>query len=280
MPQHPFFRPIQPAALLLALALPWAAAPAGAFEDAGFGDGTLVDDYGDYFYPQPDGSYLDTYGNPYDPAADAYATEAFSGDETGDPFDADADLLDLDPLPGFGLDGDPGDPPFADDDPYGDLPADDFDPDDLQSDRAPEGLDPNPDAQDGLARETDDQPETPPMYMDVGSGYLDIDPIDPLLGRDQTPAGTASTDDPGPSPDDFMDRGDPGFGAAPSLTQEDYRTLRFRERYFETDQDLVPTGSEDLGSAPLTYDEALEERVHGDLIDSDQDLERLDPFSR
>ncbi len=58
------------------------------------------------------------------------------------------------------------------------------------------------------------------------------------------------------------------------------RTLRFRERYFATAQDLVPTGSEDLGSAPLTYDEALEERVHGDLIDSDQDLERLDPFNR
>lgn len=88
-------------AFAVALVLPVAA---DTLRDAGFGDGSLIDSNGDFFYPQPDGTYLDTYGNFFVPGeSDTIDTGGDAVGETGSrgrfddrygPADGTADGLD------------------------------------------------------------------------------------------------------------------------------------------------------------------------------------------
>ncbi len=62
--------------LCCSLLLVWASTAATTLRDSGYGDGSLVDRGGNYYYPQPDGSYLDPYGSRYHPLGDGVYADA------------------------------------------------------------------------------------------------------------------------------------------------------------------------------------------------------------
>jgi len=62
--------------LCCALLLVWASTAATALRDSGYGDGSLVDHDGNYYYPQPDGSYMDPYGASFYPLGDGVYADA------------------------------------------------------------------------------------------------------------------------------------------------------------------------------------------------------------
>jgi hypothetical protein len=59
-----------------ALLLIWASTAATTLRDSGYGDGSLVDRGGNYYYPQPDGSFMDPYGASYHPLGDGVYGDA------------------------------------------------------------------------------------------------------------------------------------------------------------------------------------------------------------
>lgn len=133
--------------LTLALALP---AAGDTLRDAGYGDGSLIDSNGDYFYPQSDGTYLDTYGNLFipgdndtietgldNPIADDYLNDPSNSDD----WDAESG--------GDGMTG---------------LTEGGFG----QRRRGPEPTQGAPGAPTSYR-------DLPGMYMDTGSGYLELD---------------------------------------------------------------------------------------------------------
>ena len=62
--------------LILSLLLNLNCAAGAELRDAGYGDGSLVDSYGNYYYPQPNGGYMDTYGAAFDAVGDGLYSDA------------------------------------------------------------------------------------------------------------------------------------------------------------------------------------------------------------
>ncbi|WP_295582205.1 hypothetical protein [uncultured Lamprocystis sp.] len=58
------------------LLLIWTGTAATTLRDSGYGDGSLVDRDGNYYYPQPDGSFMDPYGASYHPLGDGVYADA------------------------------------------------------------------------------------------------------------------------------------------------------------------------------------------------------------
>ena len=234
--------------LTLFLAFP---AAGDTLRDAGFDDGSLIDSNGDYFYPQPDGTFLDTYGNFYVPG--------------------DADTIDT------GLDN-----PMGDDD-LEDLANPDEYPDGLTG--LSEGR-PAPDARAGSRARNPNavnpgdptaRGERPGMYMDVGSGYLELDtppdwtgqPLDEDLstggdGMDGEPAAISDFAPAGPG----MSMGDRNAGET-----------RYRQDYLGSQAGEIPKGLVDP-NAPGGYEDALRARKHLEVLGPDRDYKPLIPFDR
>jgi len=234
--------------LTLALTFP---AAGDTLRDAGFDDGSLVDSNGDYFYPQPDGTYLDTYGNFYVPG--------------------DADTIDT------GLENPRGD---------GDL-EDLVDPDGY-----PDGLtglsdgDPARDARTGSRTrnrsagnpgDRNDRVERPGMYMDVGSGYLELDTPQDWTGQpfneDLSPSGDGMPGEPA-AMSDFAPAG-PGM----SMGERNASEARYRQDFLGNQAGEIPKGLVDP-HAPGGYEDALRARKHLEVLGPDRDYKPLIPFDR
>jgi len=78
-------------------------ASAQALRDSGYGDGSLVDRSGNYYYPQPDGHYLDAYGSSFAPLDDGVTYADAIGNQidigTSLPFGSATSSTDTKPVP-------------------------------------------------------------------------------------------------------------------------------------------------------------------------------------
>lgn len=180
--------------LVLALLLGGLTASAQDLRDAGYGDGSLVDTDGQYYYPQPDGSYLDVYGATFRPLGDGLYS-----DPLGNLLDAGPDGDDTAPDNSAPLDqrtanrglNNPRNP-WASSDP---LPTvrdqrtgDDWLANDGAAARVPIGT-----TRRGQTGSTGGTGAFGSMYLDdVGDGYLELDPeavaADPRLAEPERPS--------------------------------------------------------------------------------------------
>jgi hypothetical protein len=234
--------------LALVLAFP---AAGDTLRDAGFGDGSLIDSNGDYFYPQPDGTYLDTYGNFYVPGdADTIDTGFDNPLENGDL----EDLSNPDWYPD-GLTG----------------PSDGGRARDARS--GTRAQNPNPDNPADPA----DRGERPGMYMDVGSGYLELDTppdwTDQPLNEDLSTGGDGMAGEPAPI-SDFATAG-PGM----SMGDRNASEGRYRQDFLGNQSGEIPKGLMDP-HAPGSYEDALRARKHLEVLGPDRDYKPLIPFDR
>lgn len=179
------------------------AAAAGApLRDAGYGDGSLIDARGNYYYPQPDGSYLDTYGTAYTAIEDG-----LYGDALGNLIDAGPLAVvpgrAAGPAPTMGPAGAASDPQdqAAPQDPGGTTAA-------PPTDHALGPPDTDPHFGHGHG-------ELGPRYLeDVGDGYLAIDPGE--LAADPRLSAPPRTDGKPPEPFPDQDLTGPGIPDSPS----------------------------------------------------------------
>ncbi|HYN79587.1 MAG TPA: hypothetical protein VES73_17535 [Lamprocystis sp. (in: g-proteobacteria)] len=70
------FHPTATLIPILLMLLACQGAEAQALRDSGYGDGSLVDAHGQYYYPQSGGGYLDSYGSSYEPSGDGTFSDA------------------------------------------------------------------------------------------------------------------------------------------------------------------------------------------------------------
>jgi len=143
------------------LLLVWASTGATTLRDSGYGDGSLVDRGGNYYYPQPDGSFMDPYGASYHPLGDGVYADAIGNRiEDGRPPEAL-----------------PADQPR---DPYGTPARVQGSAPDAGAWPSEQGHDPAPARPDTLPLDRDDHAGNAlfgPMYLeDAGDGYLEITP--------------------------------------------------------------------------------------------------------
>lgn len=151
--------------------------------DSGYGDASLIDPSGQYYYLQPDGSYMDVYGSTYQPLGDGRYTDALGNQLDAGPAaaaNAPADQPPSDPAP---MPDATAPTDQAHDWPGGD-PLDSAVPvDGARAVQAPPD-DASPDA----AAQPQDDTEVDSRYLsEVGDGYLKIDPreiaADPRLAK-------------------------------------------------------------------------------------------------
>ncbi len=172
-----------PLPLLLALLLPTGAGGVD-LRDAGYGDGSLVDSSGNYYYPQPNGGYLDTYGAAFNPLGDGLYSDALGNTIKVDPALAgpagpNRATAEDTPAPGLRrgtVDRDPS--------------------------RAPAGAD-QPNARSDATPDAGPSDFGPRYLEDVGDGYLNLTPDEP---PPQSP------------PESPQDRARPAIGPAPGTS--------------------------------------------------------------
>lgn len=158
--------------LLLVIMLP---AAAERLKDSGYGDGSLVDEQGSYYYPQPDGSYMDSDGRYLTPGEPGVLQDEAGGtlllSPESDAFASTRWKLSIEPAP-EGSDAETG-------------PADNADRDgqiDAENEPAVSAGEPSPAAAGGAEGDIEARIRAATregLYMDVGTGYLDVgDPWD------------------------------------------------------------------------------------------------------
>ncbi len=160
------------------LLLVWASTGATTLRDSGYGDGSLVDRGGNYYYPQPDGSFMDPYGASYHPLGDGVYADAIGNR-----------IVDGRP-PQARPAGQPRDP-------YGTpMRVEDSAPD-AGAWPSEQGHDPVPARPDPLPVDRADHADNAlfgPMYLeDAGDGYLEITPASLAADPRLTPAPQSSS---------------------------------------------------------------------------------------
>lgn len=195
---------------LLPPALLCLTAAATQLHDAGYGDDSLVDSSGHYYYPQPDGGYMDAYGSTYSAIGDGRYTDALgnqleAGTDAAAPLSTDSPTTDTEPgteaTPGAGAPPDPA------------------------SRKAPRGRAdasaPAAETPDGASSQWKATGDFGSRYLeDVGDGYLKIDPreiaADPRLAE---PEGAPARGDKGvrrAQPIQGFETSDPDWRSAPT----------------------------------------------------------------
>jgi hypothetical protein len=270
--------------LALALALP---AAGDTLRDAGFGDGSLIDSHGDYFYPQPDGTYLDTYGGLYVPGGADTIDNDFNhpvrdygfGERDNPDWGQDADTDGLTDLHRRGSGPDDRGRSWTWD---GNGDGTDRDLLEYPGTDEPRAFDAVPDSARSAAAAQALTPafgrELPGMYMDVGTGYLELDmpddgfdqPVeDALTGSEVTGGERAGISSFAP------------VSPMPSTGDYNPRAAMYRKKYFGNETGEVPKGLMDP-DAPPSYEDALRSRarVHDEVLGPNRDYKPLIPFDR
>ena len=287
-------RPNTLGALAAAMLLFPLVASSGGLRDAGYGDGTLIDEWGDYVYPQSDGTYLDINGNLYLPSAG----DDFGPDDLGaaDDLDGFADGLLDDPLT-----IDPWAEPAAPRDytrldtfasPRSDPLADPVSFDDAGTDV---GLEPWS-AEQGLASETDPSARLPSSlggdtrpglapeltedgrYLNVGTGYLDVGAAyqaPDLVSSDMPDPGLLDSQHGTALDPSVPTVFDPIFSDRPGDASSSGDPIAWGEPGYRTslpDTEVeIPTGTE-IERDVLRLHEARQNRIHADEVVSPGDL--------
>ena len=205
---------------LLPPALLCLTAAATELRDSGYGDDSLVDSSGHYYYPQPNGGYMDAYGATYSAVGGGLYTDALGnlldvGTEAAAPSSADAPTPDTDPgtapIPGAGA------PPAQTQDNERDP-----DPASRQASRgSADASTPAAATADGDSSQSKATGDFGSRYLeDVGDGYLKIDPreiaADPRLAE---PDGGPADGGKGvrrAEPAQGLEASDPDWGSAPT----------------------------------------------------------------
>lgn len=293
--------------LIATLILPLPALSDG-LRDAGYGDGSLIDSNGDYFYPRGNGTYLDTYGNLYIPGQDAaYQDDPDSlGDydhAAGHDWDADSrtgayrypEMDDREGHDGYSGYTDPRTevptwesewdrdrartPAPVSYDPYNrtwskDSVPRDTAPWDTHSGR----IDTAEDAARGLDLDRDAMSDA---YMDVGSGYLEFDSASTGYGiPTDAPALDATIGTRGGYPESPFGGPTEHLGG-PSQSSFEYNPglANYKRKYFGGDTDQIPKG---LFTPDDTsrFEDAMRTRIHEEDIGPGQDFNPLLPFGQ
>jgi len=183
-------------------------AAATELRDSGYGDDSLVDSSGHYYYPQPNGGYMDAYGATYSAIGGGLYTDAL-----GNLLDVGTEAAEPGTEPTRGPDAPPAQTQDDERDPD---PASRKTPRDAADARRPAAK--RPDGESSQSTATGDFGS---RYLeDVGDGYLQIDPreiaADPRLAE---PEGAPARDGKGvrrAQPVQGFQTSDPDWGSAPT----------------------------------------------------------------
>lgn len=243
---------LTPSTLMLLFVLP---AMAEDLIDSDYGDGSLVDQTGEYYYPQADGTYMDAYGNRLSP------------DSPGQLVDPLGHVLDLSPdSEAFATSrwktALPSDPPYDDSDLRG-VPDRSITPWSDATDRGADGLRApasrrrgSDDGQKDDTRSQIAESVRKGIYMDVGTGYLDVGDS----------WGETEASQPRPTTPDV-----PADWSAP--TRPPWASQPYPQAASE-----IPKGLSDIDGQP-TVEEALIQRVHEDTPTTSRIHDPLRPFA-
>ena len=193
---------------LLPPALLCLTAAATELHDSGYGDDSLVDSSGHYYYPQPNGGYLDAYGSTYSAIGGGLYTDAL-----GNLLDIGTEAAEPGTEPGTEPTGGAGAPPAQTQD-------DERDP---VSRKAPRGRadasTPAAATADGESAQSKATGDFGSRYLeDVGDGYLKIDPrelaADPRLAEPDGAPADGGKGERGAEPVQGFETSDPDWDSA------------------------------------------------------------------